>query len=87
MSQNKSDSSESPTVSFTENTNGPELENQPSMPKNNSEPSSPELPTANGGAQEEFKGYMVRQATPPQVGPSSLQTMIPSLFLPNQRAE
>ena len=43
MSQNKSDSSESPTISFTENTNGPELENQPSMPKNNSEPSSPEL--------------------------------------------
>ena len=53
------------------------------MLKTDSE-SSPELTTATGGAQEEFKGYMVRQATPPHLAPSSLQTMIPTLFLPNQ---
>ena len=38
---------------------------QPSMPKTDSEPSSPELTAATSGAQEEFKGYIVRQATPP----------------------
>ena len=83
-SQNKSDSSESPTNSFTENDTRSEVVKPPTMPKADSEPHSPELTTATGGAQEEFKGYMVRQATPPQLAPSSLQTMIPSLFLPNQ---
>ena len=58
------------------------------MPKAVDEPSSPELTTADtGGDYEEFKGYIARQATPPQLAPSSLQNMIPSLFLPNQQTE
>ena len=49
-SQNKSDSSESPTISLIENGYRSEVVKQPSMPKTDSEPSSPELTTTvNGG--------------------------------------
>lgn len=50
-SQNKSDSSESPTISFTENESRSEVVKQPSMPKTDNEPSSPEITTiVSGGA-------------------------------------